>query len=117
MESRMSRWLRLSRRLRWGGLAAMFVVAGLLTACVGGDSDGDTAESAGTSGASVSTGEAANLDDADISVTLGAPREFGIELSAPSAAAGEVTFGVTNAGKLPHGFAIARHDGDPGSLP
>ena len=108
---------RMSRGLRWGVLAAVFVVAGLLSGCVGGDSEDGTSEPSGTGGASVATGEAANLADADISVTLGATREFGIELSSPTAAAGEVTFGVTNGGKLPHGFAIARHDGDPGSLP
>ena len=29
---------------------------------------------------------------------------------------GEVTFGVTNGGKLPHGFAIARHSNTPRTI-
>ncbi len=94
----------MSRWLRWGGLAAVFLVAGLQTACVGGDGEGegDTGDGSG---------------DATVAVALGKPHEFGIELSVPSAPAGEVTFEVTNGGSLPHQFAIVRHDGDPGSLP
>ena len=92
---------RMSRGLRWGVLAAVFVVAGLLSGCVGGDSEDGTSEPSGTGGATVATGEAANLADADISVTLGATREFGIELTSPTAAAGEVIIGASGSSSRP----------------
>lgn len=79
----------------------------LLAGCVdnGEDGDGD-----GVEGGASGSGET-------ITVSMGAPHEFAVELSAPSVAAGNVTFEVTNDGELPHQFALVRHDGDPGSLP
>ncbi|MGE3960486.1 MAG: hypothetical protein AB7F65_02240 [Dehalococcoidia bacterium] len=95
----------MSRSLRWTGLLGLFVLAAAFTACVGSD-DSEDGESSGGGG-----------DAQAITVTLGDPHEFAIQLSSATASAGEVTYTVTNSGALPHSFAIVRHEGDPSSLP
>lgn len=97
---------------RWwsGGLGATIMLAlvgALFAGCVGAGEDTDGSNSSGGGGSG----------DTTVDVTFGQPHEFGIELGADSAPAGEVTFEVTNAGALPHQFVIVRHDGEADSLP
>lgn len=103
------RWrpaLRWHPGLRWGGLSLMLGLAVTLTGCVDGDDSGPSG-----------TGGAEDSERSTVSVTMGQPHEFGLELSATDAPAGDVTFEVTNQGALPHQFAIVQHEGDPGALP
>jgi len=100
----------MSHRLRVVAVLGMLVLTASLIACVGGDDEGADGDSEG------GTNDGGG-DTQAVQVTLGQPHEFGIELSTETAEDGSVTFEVTNAGALPHQFAIVQHDGEPGTLP
>lgn len=88
-------------RTRFAVVGVVALVAGVLVlgACGGGDEEG---------------GEAGGGTGSVVAVELG---EFFVKPDKSSVAAGEVTFEVSNAGKLAHEFIVYRSDEDPGSLP
>ena len=94
-------------------LAVMALLSLLVTACQTSAS-GSPAESA-AAGASVAPGASAAAGGTTVNVTL---QEWSVLPDAETAAAGAVTFVVTNEGPDDiHEFVIIRTDLDPGDLP
>lgn len=88
------------------------VVAGLLLAACGGDesSSGD-----GGGGATVGGGDSGQA--VAVSVGENSPDEMYMRLSQDSAAAGSVTFVVTNEGQKEHEFLVIKTDTPAGEIP
>ncbi len=85
-----------------------------LVACSGDDNGDSTPAPTATSEATSTEapGEATSVD-----VTLGQPSELALEASPESAAAGSVSFEVTNSGALPHEFKVVKTDLAHDALP
>ena len=110
-----------ARRLGAGLLATAAVGAAALglSAC-GGSSSSDAAAAATpatTAAATPATTAAATAADHALDVTLGAPSELAMTVSATRVAAGKVTFHVTNSGSVTHEMVVIRTPTPSGDLP
>jgi uncharacterized cupredoxin-like copper-binding protein len=86
------------------GLVGLMVLA---TAC-------STASSSASSSTASSAPASSSASSTTITATL---KEFSIELSAPTAPAGSVTFTVTNSGTMVHEFVVLQTDVRAADLP
>ena len=101
------------------GIGLLAVVATAFVACGGGDGDGATtappaATQAATQAPATPAATQAATAAGSVAVTM---TDFAVVPGAPSVAAGEVTFEVTNGGAVPHEFVVIRTDIDAAALP
>ena len=105
--------------------AAVVLAAGaLVTSACGGDDDSASPTTASASTAPATTAPAATATSTTggaatataVTVALGKPQEFSLVPSVPSAAAGKVTFTVTNSGKVLHEMVVVPAPGGSASL-
>lgn len=104
---------------RAGALVAAALLTGAaLAACAGGArpaAPGGAATGTAAGPAATATGTPASAAaSGPIGVTL---REWAIDLTAPSAKAGALTFNTRNEGKVPHDLVVVRSDLAPDRLP
>lgn len=96
-----------SRRLpHWSAVAILAVAASIgLAACGGDDDDEDT--SAATTATTEATAAGGGGETVDMTAT-----DFKFDPSDPTVAPGEVTFKLTNDGKVPHNVEVEGPSGD-----
>lgn len=111
MRATMARLFTNHKAILISGVALM-LASGLLAACGGSDNDSSAAEETKT--------EAAATKDQGtvVNVEMGeAGKKYFVKVDKDKVKAGNVTFKVTNNGKLYHEFVVVKSDLAPGDLP
>jgi uncharacterized cupredoxin-like copper-binding protein len=94
-------------------VVAFAAIALALTGCTSGATTGPT--SAATGGTAATGGMPATVASGNVDITL---QEWAVVPASTSAAAGDVTFKITNTGpEDEHEFVVIKSDLDPGALP
>ena len=110
-----------ARRLGAGPLAPAPAGAAALALPAGGGPSAAAPAAAATpappAAATPATTAAATAADHALDVTLGAPSELAMTVSATRVAAGKVTFHVTNSGSVTHEMVVIRTPTPSGDLP
>lgn len=112
----------IARRLRPLALVATAAAgAALMVGAAGCGSDssssGNSTTEATTAAATTDTTGHAATDGPVVAVTEGTPQEFSLVPAQNSAAAGKVTFRVTNSGAMVHEFVVIKTDKTAATLP
>jgi uncharacterized cupredoxin-like copper-binding protein len=95
------------KRTKVAALAAIAGAAIALAGCGGSStSSTTTAPPATTTDTETHSTSTVAATGTPVAVTFGTPTEFSTTVDTPSVAAGDVTFTVTNNGKMPHEFVV-----------